>query len=471
MIRILRRAADWLVDRAGLQPIWDKVAKHPVPPGTTHRRKGWMYVLGIATMTAFLLQVVTGIALATRYIPSAGQAYDSVLYITNQVWGGGFLRGMHFYGASAMVVLITLHFVRVYLTGSYKFPREFQWLTGVVLLLLTMAMAFTGQLLRWDQNGLWGVIVASHYVAYVPLIGEWLREFVLAGQTVGGPTLTRFYVFHVLLLPLLIFAVVGVHMYLVLLHGVSEPPVAGRPVDPKRYREWYARHVEEEGRPYFPDAVWKEAVFAAVMVTAVLVLAFTLGPQGPGTRPDPTQIPLDARPDWFLLWYYALIAIKPPGAEAFVMVYLPLLLVAGMILLPLLRPAGERHPARRPWAIAVVVLFAVVLAGLTYVGFRRPWVMDFATEPLRPEAIGVSSGPVFVGSQLFHEKGCQYCHSAAGEGGAYGPAMEQVIRRTPPEIITTRIINGIGNMPGYRGELSAEELEALLAFIRHLEAR
>jgi ubiquinol-cytochrome c reductase cytochrome b subunit len=428
-----------------------------------------MYVLGIGTLTAFILQVVTGIALATKYIPSAAQAYDSVVYITDQVWAGSFLRGMHFYGASAMVILITLHFVRVYLTGSYKFPREFQWLTGVALLLLTMAMAFTGQLLRWDQNGLWGVVVAAHYVGRVPLLGEFLKDFLLAGQTVSGPTLTRFYVFHVLLMPLMIFAIIGMHMYLVLLHGVSEPPKAGRPVDPKNYRQWYSAHLEREGRPYFPDAAWKEAVFSAVLVTAVMVLAFTLGPQGPGTRPDPTQIPLDARPDWFLLWYYALIALKPPGTGTFVMVYLPLLLVAAMVLLPLLAPKGERHPRNRPWAVGIVVLFTVALAGLTWVGYQRPWVMDFATEPISAEVLGVHEGVVFTGAQLFHSKGCQFCHSAVGVGGDYGPAMEQVIRRTPPEIITTRIVNGIGNMPGYRGEITGEELEAILAFIRYVD--
>jgi ubiquinol-cytochrome c reductase cytochrome b subunit len=470
-MRLLRRAGAWFVDRAGLRPIWDKVAKHPVPPGTTDRRKGWMYVLGIATLTAFLLQVVTGIALATKYIPSSGHAYESVLFITREVWLGATLRGMHFWGASAMVVLITLHMVRVYLTGSYKFPREVQWITGVFLLLLTMAMAFTGQLLRWDQNGIWGVMVAGHYVGRVPLLGEWLKEFVLGGPTVGGATLSRFYVLHVLLMPLMIFGIVAIHLYLVLLHGVSEPPEAGRPVDLKTYRQWYSEHLEREGRPYFPDAAWKEAVFAAVVVTAVLLLAVTAGPRGPIGEPDPTQIPLDARPDWFLLWYYALIAVKPAEIETFVMVYLPLLLALALFVLPILAPKGERHPRRRPWSVAIVGLLAVTLGTLTYIGFRRPWVMDFATEPLTAAAIGVADGPVFHGAQLFHSKGCQYCHQAAGTGGDYGPPMTGLTRRMPPEIITTRIINGIGNMPAYRGELSSEELEAILAFIRHLDTR
>jgi ubiquinol-cytochrome c reductase cytochrome b subunit len=453
MVGPITRLRDFLYDRLGLERFVEFVIRHPVPRGNVERRIAWAYVLGVATMTAFLLQVVTGIALTTTYIPSAAHAYQSLTFINQEVWFGWVIRGMHYFGASAMIVLISLHMARVFLMGSYKYPREMNWITGVVLLLLTMAMAFTGQLLRWDQNGLWGVIVAAYYAGRVPFLGEFLQEFILAGQTVGGPTLSRFYVAHVLLMPLLIFAVAGLHLFLVLHHGVSEPPQAGRPVDGD-YRAWYERHLEEEGRPYFPDAAWREAVFATIVVTTVIVLAYTLGPRGPGAQPDPTQIPLDARPDWFLLWYYALIAVKPPGMETFVMVYLPILAVLAMMVLPLVSSGGERHPRRRPWAVAVVALLFVGLLTLTWLGMRRPWVMDFATQPIPAEVLGAAGEPVFHGAQLFYDKGCQFCHSAAGFGGDYGPPMTGITRRMPPEIITTRIVNGIGNMPGYRGELS-----------------
>lgn len=468
-MRILSRLGRWFVDRLGLEKVVEVVARHPVPAETTSRKKGWMYVFGTATIIAFLLQVVTGIALATRYIPSPAHAYDSLRLITEQVWFGSFLRGMHFFGASAMVILVAVHMARVFLTGSYKFPREFNWLTGVALLLLTIAMAFTGQLLRWDANGVWGVFVASHYAGRVPLIGEELKQFILAGSTVGGPTLSRFYVFHVILMPLLIFAIIGIHVYLVLHHGISEPPKAGRPVDPKTYRQWYRSLLERDGRPYFPNATWGEALFGTLVIAAVMLLAWSVGPKGPGEPAAPTIIPTEPKPDWFLLWYYGLISIKPARLETFVMVYLPLILVGLLVLLPLVFNRGERSIRRRPWAVLVVGLFVTAFGVLTELGRRAPWVMDFETEPLRAQEVGTAVGPVWQGAQLFHERGCQYCHAVAGKGGEYGPALTDVMRRLPPEVVTTRIVQGFGDMPGYRGTLTREELNAILAFLHSLE--
>src|SRR5438270_210304 len=164
--------------------------KHPVPP-----RTGWKYVFGSATLFAFLIQVFTGIALATAYVSSAGQAYDSLQWITHHAFLGHLLRGMkwithhaflghllrgmHYFGASAMVLLVGIHMIRTFLTGSYKFPRELNWVVGVVLLGLTILMGFTGQLLRWDQNGVWSTIVAAEQAGRVPVIGPWLARFLM----------------------------------------------------------------------------------------------------------------------------------------------------------------------------------------------------------------------------------------------------------------------------------------------------
>jgi ubiquinol-cytochrome c reductase cytochrome b subunit len=403
-----------------------------------------------------------------KYIPSPGHAWESLQFINTQVLWGGFVRGLHFFGASAMVLLVFVHMSRVVITGSYKFPREVNWITGVVLLFLTLAMAFTGQLLRWDADGVWGVFVAAHYAARVPLIGEALKQFMLGGATVGGATLSRFYAFHVILMPLAMFAVIGLHMYLVLHHGISEPPEPGRPVDPKSYRRWYQAHLTRQGRPYFPDAVWKEAVAALLVVVTVVALAWALGPKGPGERADPTMIPSEPKPDWFLLWYYGLLSIKPPRIETFTMVYLPAIAVLILILLPLLSGRGERSPSRRPWSIAVLVFLVTAFGVLTELGGRAPWVMDFGTEPLPAHAVGFEAGPVWQGAALFHERGCQYCHVALGEGGDYGPALTDVMRRLPPEVVTTRIVQGFGNMPAYRDILTREELAAILAFLHSL---
>jgi len=368
----LKRAAEWLADRAGLDTIRKKILEHPVPPSTADRKKAWMYVLGMGTLAAFLLQVVTGIALTTRYIPSAEYAQGSLEFIDERLRGGALVRGMHFFGASAMLILVILHAGRVFLTGSYKFPREAQWLSGVLLLLLTLAMAFTGQLLRWDQNGQWTVEVAAGVVERIPVLGGALAGFLLAGPGVGSATLSRFYAFHILVIPLLILAVIGVHMYLVLLHGVSEAPRKGHPVDPTRYRRWYADHLRREGRPYFPDAAWREAVFATIVMTSVFVLAAAFGPKRPAPPATPGQIPASGRPDWFLDWYYALHGIGSPALQTLAMLYLPLLAAATLLLLPLIAPGGERHAAARPWSIALILGIGATLVGLTWLGWRQP---------------------------------------------------------------------------------------------------
>ena len=468
MLELLKQPWRWLKDRIGFAGL-KEIAVHPVPPETASNKTGWMYALGNATMVVFLLQVVTGAVLATKYIPSTAHAYDSLLYITNEVTLGRQLRGMHFYGASAMVVLISLHMARVFLTASYKFPRELNWLTGVGLLVLTLAMAFTGQLLRWDENGVWSVSVASFIAARVPLVGRWLAEFILAGDRVGGTTLSRFFAFHVFIFPVLIFGAIGAHVYLVLHHGISELPRAGQPVDPATYRERYHALLEREGRPYMPDVTWREIAIGVGITTIIAGLAYVFGPRGPNAPPDPAVLAADPRPDWFFLWFYALLAYKPRGLEDIVMIYVPLALLAGLILLPFVASRGERSPLRRPWAIGAVLVTAILLGVLTGAGWKAPWVPDFASEPLSPTTVGVASGPAYDGARLFHAHACQSCHAVAGQGGAYGPDLTDVARRMPPQEIAFRIINGTANMPAYNHKLTLDELNAILVFLETID--
>jgi ubiquinol-cytochrome c reductase cytochrome b subunit len=468
---ILKRIRDWLYDRLGLERVSEFVLHHPVPEGNVTRRIGWAYVLGVATMTAFLLQVVTGIALASKYIPSAAHAYESLIFINREVWFGWFIRGMHYFGASAMIVLISLHMARVFLTGSYKYPREMNWVLGVVLLLLTVLMAATGQLLRWDQNGIWTVTVGSQLLGRVPYIGQALAQFILAGDQVGGATLTRFFAFHVLILPGLIFLTAGLHIYLVLHHGISEPPTPGKPVDAKTYREEYRRELERSPYRYWPDAAWREAVAGVGVVVVIVALAAIFGPKGPHDPPDPTTIAADPRPDWYFRWYYALLAVKPRGLETFTMVYLPALIGLGLLILPFVANQGERSPSRRPWAVGLVGLVIIVIAVLTELGMRAPWAMDFETRPIPAETVGFTEGPVWEGSVVFYERGCQFCHTVAGHGGDYGPDLTRILRRIPPEVFVTRTVQGFGDMPGYRDTISPAELSAILTFLQSMGER
>src|SRR4051812_39429548 len=198
MLRRLWQAFD---DRMGLSSTIVPIVTHPVPPGT-----GWMYVFGSATLFAFMLQVATGIALATVYIPATGNAYQTLQFITDRAVLGRVLRGMHYFGASAMILLIGVHTARVFLMGAYKYPRELNWLTGAFLMPLTLLMGFTGQLLRWDQNGIWSVIAGAAQAARAPIVGRTVERLILGGDTVGGATLTRFFAVHVFVIPAGIFA-------------------------------------------------------------------------------------------------------------------------------------------------------------------------------------------------------------------------------------------------------------------------
>ena len=455
----------WLDDRLGLGRLWEAIGKHDVPKETTEGAYGWLYVLGFVTLGVLILQIVTGAALVTRYIPATDGAFESLRVLTTGDRSGRMIRGMHYWGASAMILFMVFHVARVFVTGAYKFPREANWITGVLLLVLVIAMGFTGQLLRWNQDGLWGVVVASQYAGRVPLIGDFLQRMILAGDAVGGATLTRFYALHVVVMPLMILALVGIHMALVQYHGIAERPRAGEPVDPATYRARYDAILERRGRSYWPHAAWQELVAIAAVVFGIMALAFFVGPRDLGQPPDPASIPSHPRPDWFLMWYYALLAVKPRGFEDAVMVYLPIVAFAWLILLPLVRSTGERAPSKRPVAMGGAAAIALALGTLTIMGYRGSWVPDLETEPLTAVELGDVAPEILEGAAIYHSHGCQYCHAVLGRGGGWGPDLTHAADRMGAGVLTDRILNGIGSMPGYRGELTTEELAALLAFL------
>lgn len=461
---MLARLGGWFYDRLGLAPFVELLKTHRVPRAL-EGRAGWMYVFGLSTAFVLFSQVVTGLALTTAYIPAPDAAYESLVHLTEETSWGALVRAMHFYGASAMIVLMLLHMTRVYLTASYKYPREMGWISGVFLFGLVIAMALTGQLLRWDQNGVWTVIVASKFLVRVPFIGEWLAKFTLGGPTLTGVTLSRFYSLHAIILPLVILAFVGLHFYLLIANGISEPPKTGEPVDPKTYRAKYKK-LKEEGTLYWPFHVWRELLVAITAIGAVFALSLVFGPRGPFGPPNPTNIAADPRPDWFVRWWYALLWMKPQSLEGFVMIGLPLLMLAGMLLLPLLFRSGERSLRRRPWALVIVIGLALFFGGLTVLGMRPPWSPAHDTEPFARGDLEGASTEAVRGAAVFYEKGCQYCHLVAERGGAWGPELTYVTRRMSIENVTVWIVGGGGDMPPYRNALDARELDAILAFLR-----
>jgi ubiquinol-cytochrome c reductase cytochrome b subunit len=457
---VIKQFLAWLDDRSGLLTAARRALAHPVPP-----RTGWWYVFGSATLLAFVLQVLTGIALATAYVPSSGQAYDSLRFISEQALLGRFLRGMHYFGASAMVLLIGIHVSRTYLMGAYKFPRELNWLSGAVLLLLTLALAFTGQLLRWDQNAVWSVIVGAAQAGRMPVVGRDLARFILAGDTIGGATLSRFFAFHVFFIPALVFAMIGLHLALVLRHGISERPKAGEPVDPATYRARYEEMLHREGVPFWPDAAWRDVVFGASMVAVVVLLALIVGPPDLGRPPDPSLLQADPRPDWYFLWYFAVLAFTPNHLETIVIVLGPLLFGAILLLLPISNK-GERSVRRRPWAWLLVAFIWITIASFWVAAQRADWSPNFAATPLPASVVRSTEPAVMQGATLFYQRGCEFCHSIEGNGGRKGPDLSQVGSRMTEDQIKARITNGGPNMPAFAKSLPPKEVQTIVKFLK-----
>src|SRR5437660_5111031 len=212
-------AVDWVDERTSLSGGLRWLLFRKVPKGTN-----WFYTLGSATMFAFLSQAVTGVFLAMYYDPNPTKAYDSTRHITDDVWLGAFVRGMHKWGSTVMVLLVFLHMGRTFIFGAYKYPRELNWLIGVVLLILTMTMSFTGYLLPFDQRSYWATIVGVNLNSSGPLIGPYLSDFLRGGSEFGATTLSRFYAIHMLLVPGAIIALIGAHLYLVTKLGTTAPP-------------------------------------------------------------------------------------------------------------------------------------------------------------------------------------------------------------------------------------------------------
>ncbi len=212
------KITDWLDERIGWRSIWNTVFIRKIP------RVNWLYTLGSATLLAVVNQAVTGILLTIYYVPTPDHAYDSVQYITTQVSSGWLIRGLHHWGASAMVLLTFLHMLRVIFLGSYKYPREVTWFSGVFLFLITIGFGFTGYLLPWNQKAYWATTVGTRIIGVIPVIGDSLLRIVRGGEGISPLTLTRFFGVHVWVLPAALIILLGVHLYLVISIGISEMP-------------------------------------------------------------------------------------------------------------------------------------------------------------------------------------------------------------------------------------------------------
>src|SRR3954464_7896293 len=277
---------DWLERRLQLEgPIKDAVL-HPVPKSTA----SWWYVFGSASLVLLILQVVTGILLGLVYTPSAANAWNSLQILNHELPLGWFLRAMHGWGSNFMVAIVLIHMAQVFLFGAYKFPREFTWILGVFMLLMTLGMAFTGQVLRFDQDAYWGLGIGASIASRVPVAGPVVVKLMLGGPIIAGATLSRFFAVHVFVIPGLLIGFVALHVLMVLTLGINEWPMPGRLVRRATYMDEYHALTKQDGEAFFPYGSWKDVVFAACVLIAVAGCALYFGPFGPTGVPDPTII-------------------------------------------------------------------------------------------------------------------------------------------------------------------------------------
>ena len=470
---VLQRLFLWFDARLGIRSTFLPMLTHPIPRGAAGPM-GWWYVFGSASLTLLMVQILTGIGLALVYVPAADKAYDSLIYLNYEHPAGWFLRALHYYAGSGMVVLVLAHMTQVFLHGAYKYPRELTWCLGVVLLLCTLGMFFSGQIMRWDPDAYWGLAVGGSMAGRVPILGPQIVELVLGGQVIGGASLSRFFTLHVFVIPGALLACLGVHLWLVLKCGVSAPPEPGKAVDPATYDAEYHEEVHKNGVPFLGEAMYKDAFFSALVVVIVCVIAAVVGPKGPSEVPNPALGGANPRPEWPFLWLFALLSLSPPAAETFIILVFPVLLIIGLFLVPFVSNRGERAPSRRPVAVLAVIVIYTVLGTLTYEGATSPWspVMTAWSGDAVPERLVKASTPVQLqGAVVFQNKNCRNCHALDGIGGRRGPDLTTIGTRLTADQIIDQVSNGTpggGNMPAYGAQMNRDEMTVLVDFLSHL---
>ncbi|MHB1654238.1 MAG: cytochrome b N-terminal domain-containing protein [Desulfitobacteriaceae bacterium] len=347
----------WLDERLHFSEILESMFEHPIP-----KPSNFLDYLGFATFFVFVSQAITGILLATVYVPSASEAFNSIKLLQSLPLGA-YVRSLHSWGANFMVVLVVLHLLRVFYEGAYKKPRELTWIMGSILLVATVGLAFTGYLLPWDQEGYWATTVGTAIPGYTPLIGEYLLRLMRDGLEVTGATLTRFYSVHMLVLPVVTLLAFLPHFFFVLRQGMS---VADSLVEAK-YR---GEDIDAKTLPFFPNVAFRMSLFVFVIAVALWVLS-TIYPKGLGDPADALNknnyVPT---PAWYFFGIYQLLKYFPGNLDALAMVGLPLIFFIVLFGLPWIDRNPARAARKRPVAIAIAAIIVVGLVFLTYQGIR-----------------------------------------------------------------------------------------------------
>lgn len=389
-----KRLYRWLDERLHLGPVKIALLDEPIPGGAS-----WIYVFGSVTLFFFLLQLITGMFLAVYYSPSTEHAHASIRYLMEEVPFGQYIRSLHHWGASGMMVAIGLHMLQVFLYGAYKRPRELMWIVGVVLFILTLAFGFSGYLLPWDQRAYWATQVGINMVGTLPLAGDSLVRIIRGGQNLGAMTLSRFYALHTLFLPWLLMTLIALHLFVLRRVGPAGP--------------WNAAQADRFREPFWPKQV---AMDAAAIGMAFLVLAgLAIGLPAPLSDPaNPSDTSFTPVPEWYFLFYYQLLKYLEGPWEVVGTVVLPLLFLAALFLLPWLDRRRERRPFSRPVVMGAGAGFLVMV--FSFLGLSLHEMASLQqTEP-----------SVLRGKALYKEIDCAGCHRIHGEGEAEAPDLSYV---------------------------------------------
>jgi ubiquinol-cytochrome c reductase cytochrome b subunit len=466
-MRLIQNIGEWFEARLQVAAAIRETAGHRVPQDSA----SWFYVFGSGALVVFMLQIVTGILLAVIYVPSAGEAWNSLQTINHSIAAGWYIRALHGWGSNFMVAIVLVHMVQVFLFGAFKFPRELTWIVGIFLLLITLGMAFSGQVLRFDQDAFWGLGIGASIAGRVPVIGPWVVHLLLGGPIIAGATLSRFFALHVFVIPGLLIAFVSVHLLMVLKLGINEWPMPGRIVRKATYVKQYHELTQKDGVPFVPGAIYKDIFFSGCVLLALALVAAYFGPFGPSGRPDPTIIQTVPRPDYFFLWLYALLSLLPPQMETPALLIGPVVVILFLLLLPFIFGEGEKSWRRRPIAVLTILLVAVALGTFTDLAGHAPWspVMDaWSGDPIPAEFLKNRTALQRQGALVFQVKQCHNCHSLGNEGGKRGPALDNVALVQTQDQLIRQVIQGGGNMPAYGKSLSPAQTTALVAFLKTL---
>lgn len=473
-----QRLYRWFDLRTGIGSLLHEALDEPIPGGAR-----WAYVFGSVLLFLFISQTITGVFLALYYVPSATSAHTTVAYIVKEVTGGSFLRSLHAYGSSAVVIVLLLHLTQTYVYGAYKGRRELLWISGCILLGLMLAMAFTGYLLPWDQKAYFATTVGTNMASDIPFIGTWVKRFMRGGDEMGTLTVSRFFVAHVFLIPAVLIAFIATHIYLFRKAGAAGPP-SEDPINPRLPTQ-----------RFYPRQVVMDTIVALVMILILGSLAhFAPTELGPKANPADTQyVP---RPEWYYLPVFQWLKYWHGSYAIIGIIVIPTMTAALLIFVPLIDRRLERRAWRRPIAVGVFIL---ILAGFVCMGLmsmrddqrdpsiakqvarQREETEQFMHQPFEPEGAATSlSAPVVTvvdplaaaGKKVYERESCDACHGENGVGTAAAPRLTGATGQKPADELSNLLRHPTAKM--LAGEMkpvdvNEEDLKALVAYIKSLK--